>query len=95
MPLVAIVDFHIRPDRREQALALFEAMLSQTRVRDGALSIEWLQDREDPDRWTLYEVWESAAHESAYREYRAGEGALPELREVLAGAPTLWRFDPV
>lgn len=95
MSIVAIVDFRIRPDRREQARALFEAMLSQTRAWDGAESIEWLQDRDDPNRWTLYERWISTEHEGAYRAFRAGEGAMPELREVLSGVPTLWRFDPV
>lgn len=95
MSIIAIVDFRIRPERREQALAVFESVLAQTRVFPGAEGIEWLQDRDEPERWTLYERWESPEHELAYRAYRAGEGAVPELGEVLAGPPALWRFDPV
>lgn len=95
MSIVAVVDFRIRPDHHERARTVFQTMLSQTRAWEGAESIEWLQDRDDPDRWTLYERWASAEHEASYRTFRAHEGAMPELRDVLAGAPTLWRFDPL
>ncbi len=94
MPIVAIVDVRIRLEQREQARAVFERMLAQTRAFPGAQSVEWLEDRENPARWTLYERWASPEEELAYRAYRAGEGAMPELRDVLAAPPVLWRFDP-
>ncbi|MFT4307006.1 MAG: antibiotic biosynthesis monooxygenase family protein [Microbacterium sp.] len=87
------MEFRIRADRRGQAHALFATMLAQTSTFAGAERIEWIQDREDPEAWTIYEEWASPEAELAYRGFRAAEGAVPELAEVLAAAPSLRRFD--
>ena len=93
MPLVALVEFHIASGRRSDAVALFDRMLAQTRAFPGAERIDWLVDREDECAWTLYEEWTSSEDEAAYRDFRAGEGAIPELAGVLDRRPTLRRFD--
>ena len=93
MPIVAIVEFHIARDRVEQARALFGPMLDQTRAFPGAERIDWLVDRGDPQAWTLYEEWRSAEDEQAYRDWRAADGAVPELAEVLDARPGLRRFE--
>lgn len=95
MPIVALVEFHIAPDRRAEAVDLFPRILAQTRAFPGALRIDVLVDREDDCAWTLYEEWASAEEEAAYRAFRAGEGAVPELASVLDGPPVLRRFDRV
>lgn len=41
------------------------------------------------------EKWESEQHDAAYREFRAGPGAITELGPLLAGAPKLTYFDEV
>lgn len=50
--------------------------------------------RDDPTSWTLYEHWTSWEAEQAYRDFRAGEGAVPELRAVLREPPRLVRLEP-
>ncbi|HYJ50891.1 MAG TPA: putative quinol monooxygenase [Microbacterium sp.] len=93
MPIVALVEFRIMPASIDDARAIFEAMLAQTRRFDGADRIDWLVDRDDPAAWTLYEEWRSAEAEQAYRAYRMNEGAVPELGPLLDGPPRLRRFD--
>ncbi len=95
MPIMALVEFRIVPERADAAREVFDRMLAQTRAFPGAERIEWLQDREDPTVWTLYEQWADAESELAYRAFRGAEGAVPELAEVIAGRPGLRRFDPV
>ncbi|NLE79554.1 MAG: antibiotic biosynthesis monooxygenase, partial [Rhodococcus sp.] len=37
--------------------------------------------------------WQSQEHDTAYRKFRAGEGAITDLGPLLAGAPKLTHFD--
>lgn len=92
MPLIALVEFSIVPERLTAARALFDDMLTVTRSHPGAETIDLLISADDPTLWTLYEVWHSVDEELAYRNFRAGAGAMPELADVLAGPPTLRRF---
>ncbi|MCP2636335.1 antibiotic biosynthesis monooxygenase [Microbacterium sp. HD4P20] len=93
MHLIAIVDFHIAAHRVDRARELFGPLLDQTRAFPGAERIDWLVDRDDPCAWTLYERWRSADDEQAYRNWRAADGAVPELAQVLDARPGLRRFD--
>jgi len=93
MACVAILEFRIRADRLGEAGSLFDRMLETTRSYPGVERLDWLVDRDDPTAWTLYEEWSSWETEQAYREFRAGEGAVPELAGVLAGPPRLVRLE--
>lgn len=93
MPIVAIVEFRIEPTRVDEARALFERILGQTRGFDGADRIDWLVDRSDHTAWTLYEEWASPEAEQAYRDWRMADGAIPEMGPLLAGPPRLTRYD--
>lgn len=92
MKIVALVGFSIVPERLDEARVLFDSMLEVTRGFAGAETIDTLISTEDPTQWTLYEVWSSAEEELAYRTFRAGEGAVPELPGLLSARPTLQRF---
>lgn len=95
MTNVALVEFRIRPERLEEAKALFADMLRTSAAFDGCERLDWLVDREDPTAWTLYEEWSTWEAEQAYRDFRAGEGAVPELGQLLAGPPRLVRLAPI
>lgn len=95
MAHVAIVEFHIVPEKLEEARAVFADMLRTSREYDGCERLDWLVDRDDPASWTLYEEWSSWEAEQAYRDFRAGEGAVPELKDVMAGPPRLVRLETI
>ncbi|KAA9132243.1 antibiotic biosynthesis monooxygenase [Microbacterium caowuchunii] len=95
MTHVAIVEFRIRPERLEEARGLFARMLETSRAYTGCERLDWLVDRDDPASWTLYEEWSSWEAEQAYRDFRAGAGAVPEMGPLLAGPPRLVRLDPI
>lgn len=93
MAHIAIVEFRMDPARLEEAHAVVADLLEDTRSFAGFERLEWLVNRDDPAHWTLYETWASWEAERAYRDFRAGEGAVPGLAEVLVARPTLVRYE--
>lgn len=93
MAHIAIVEFRMVPARLEEARAVVEDLLEASRAFPGCEHLEWLVDREDPAHWTLYETWASWEAEQAYRDFRMGEGRVPELAALLAGPPSLVRYE--
>jgi quinol monooxygenase YgiN len=87
MSVTAILDLQFKPDAVEEGLAIFRRILVDTRAFAGCESVSVIQDRDDPTRVLAIEVWESAEADAKYRAWRAGDGAIPDLPGVLAGAP--------
>lgn len=92
VPLIATVEFRFQPDLLDRAHEIVDELLVDTRAFPGLVEMEELIDIDDPAVLVMYEVWESAEAEAAYREWRAGEGAVPALREVLAGPPVTKKY---
>ncbi len=95
MSVTAILDLQIKPDRVADAHALLQRVLADTRAFDGCESVHVVQDHADPARILAIETWKSLEHDAAYRGWRAGDGAITELPELLAGPPKLTVAVPV
>lgn len=93
MTIIATLELTFDPDKLDEARSLMHRVLDETRAFDGNQGVEVLVDRNDPAHWVAHETWESAEHDAAYREFRAGEGAIPELGSLLAAAPVLTWFE--
>lgn len=90
--LIATVEFRFQPEQLDRAHEIVDELLVDTRAFPGLLELTELIDTDDPAVLVMYEVWESAQAEAAYRRWRAGEGAVPALREVLAAPPVTRTF---
>jgi quinol monooxygenase YgiN len=53
------------------------------------------QDHDRPTSVVLVERWASRADDDAYRVWRAGDGAVPEMAKLVAGPPRIRYFDDV
>jgi quinol monooxygenase YgiN len=95
MSVTAILDLQFKPDRVDDALALVRRILVDTRAFDGCESVTVVQDQTDPAHILAIEIWASAEHDAAYRAWRAGDGAITDLPELLAAAPRLTVAAPV
>ena len=93
MAIIATLELRFDPAKIDQARALMHDVLAETRAFDGNLGVDVLVDSNDPAHWVAHETWESAEHDAAYREFRAGPGAITELGPLLAGAPVLTWFE--
>lgn len=92
MSLVALLEVRLKADSLDESYAAVSATLADTRKFPGCQGAEVLIDTDDPAHLVVVETWESAEHDAAYREWRAGEGAPTELARVLAGRPVLTKF---
>lgn len=92
MAITAHLDLLFKPEAVEQARELFHGVLADTRAFDGCLGVEVLVDSDNEAHWLVSEQWASAEADAAYREFRAGPGAITELGPLLAGAPSLTKF---
>lgn len=89
MTVAAVLELRLNPDSLEQARLVLHRVLEETRAFDGNLGVDVLVDQDDPAHWLVFESWESEAHDTAYREFRAGPGAIADLPPLLAEAPSL------
>jgi quinol monooxygenase YgiN len=85
----AVLELNLKPDAVEEGLAAIHRILEETRAFDGCLGVTVVQDSADPAHLIAIEEWESPEKDAAYREWRAGDGAAPELATAVAGPPSL------
>ena len=92
MTVIATLELRLRPDRVDDAPAVLEEVLAETRAFAVNLGVEVLTDVQDPTHVTALERWESLEHDDAYRAWRSGDGQRPALGALLAAPPTLTRW---
>ena len=92
MTLTVHLDLHLKTESLETAPDMLRDILAGTRAFDGCLGVEVLVDHQDPAHMIVVERWASLEQDTAYREWRAGDGAT-ELGGMLAAAPTLTYFE--
>lgn len=92
MAVTAILDLRLKADSLETAPKIIHATLTDTRAFPGCLGATVLIDNDDPAHVVVYETWESAEHDRAYRAWRASPEGTSELRTILADAPRLSYF---
>jgi quinol monooxygenase YgiN len=91
MTITAIFEIRLQASTLSTAADVIANAVRDTRAFPGCLSVEVLQATDDPGRVIVLERWESAEHDAAYRQWRAGEGAIAGLAPLLAGPPQLVR----
>ena len=92
MAITAILDLQLKPEGLETASDVIRETLTATRAFPGCYHVAVLVDSDDPAHVILYETWESAEHDHAYREWRATPEGVSELGSILAAAPKLTLF---
>lgn len=92
MAIAALLDLHLDPDALDRAPAVIRETLAVTRGFAGCLSLEILHDEADPAHVLIYERWNSAEEDAAYRAFRATPEGKSDLGTILAGPPTLTKF---
>ncbi len=89
LAITSILELRIKPDAVDAGPEVVHRILEETRAFDGCLGVTVVQDNADPAHLIAIEEWESLEKDSAYRQWRAGDGAMPDLAALLAGPPSL------
>ena len=95
MAVTSLLDLTIAPASLADAPAIIAQVLTATRAFAGNLGVEVLVDVANPAHFVAVETWESIEHDDAYRAWRATPEGASALGSILAGAPTLTRFEPL
>jgi quinol monooxygenase YgiN len=90
--VTVLLELKFKPESVPTARELMGRELKRTREFDGNLVLDVLVDEDDEAHWIVYELWESVAHDEAYRAFRAGEGKIVELPPLLAAPPVKTRY---
>jgi quinol monooxygenase YgiN len=90
--ITAILDLQLKPESVETASEVIRETLVATRTFPGCYHVAVLVDSDDPAHVVLYETWESAEHDRAYRAWRATPDGASRLGSILAAAPKLTLF---
>ena len=93
MAIIATLDLRFDPTKLDEARTVINRVLTETRAFDGNLGVDVLVDANDPAHWVAHETWQSPEHDAAYREFRAGPGAVTDMPPLLAAAPVLTWFE--
>ena len=67
MPLTALLELRLKPDMLDAAYATVRVTLADTRQFPGCEGVDVLVDRDDRTHIVVYERWESAEADAAYR----------------------------
>lgn len=83
----------VRPERREDALAVARAMAERTRQQPGCISSGYYTAIESPDNFVLVQIWEN--EEALNNHYRQEfvQQFLERLPELLDGATSIQSLD--
>jgi quinol monooxygenase YgiN len=92
MSVAVILELKFKPESVSAARDVMGRALQDTRAFDGNLATDVLVDEDDEAHWLIYERWETAEHDEAYRSFRAGDGRITELPPLLAEAPVKTRY---
>ncbi|CAB4952444.1 unannotated protein [freshwater metagenome] len=87
MSVVALFDLHAAPGRADDIAAVLHRILVDTRAFDGNLEATVIRDADDPQHVSVLARWASLEHHEAYLAWRAGDGAVPELADLVDREP--------
>jgi quinol monooxygenase YgiN len=92
MPVTVLLELKFKPESVPTAREVMGHALQVTSSFDGNLVTDVLVDEDDEAHWIIYELWESVAHDEAYRAFRAGEGKIVDLPPLLAAPSVKTRY---
>ncbi len=86
---VLVVDIHVKSEHRDAFIAAIteNAAASSSDAEPECIRFEVVQDNDDPDRFTLYEVYERPESLDAHRE-------TPHFKKYFAAAGDLMAEPP-
>lgn len=87
-----VAKFNVQPDKKAEALSLFEVLISLTRQEDGCKGYDLAQSTEDENLLVVLESW---ADQKALDEHSASEHftkIVPQLVDLCVDAPSIDAF---
>ena len=93
MAVRVMVEVKAKPGTGDNVVAFFRSIMQDTRAYEGCSSVDVLQNSDDGDNVVLVEVWNSHDQYEKYLTWQRGRGTTDRLMELVAGAPSIRRFN--
>ena len=91
--VTVILEIRAKEGTGNNLVSTFKKVLPLTRESDGIISIELVQNQDDPDALIFIERWETRDHYEKYLAERTEAGALETLAELIEGELNIRYFD--
>lgn len=95
MSILVLLELEAVDGKADAMIDVLRRTLGDTRARPGCESVTVHRANDRPNTVVLVERWATRADDDAYRAWRAGEGAVPEMGPLVAGPPTIRYYDDV
>jgi quinol monooxygenase YgiN len=93
--ILVLLELEAVDGKADAMIDVLRRTLGDTRARPGCESVTVHRGNDRPNTVVLVERWATRADDDAYRAWRAGEGAVPEMGPLVAGPPTIRYYDDV
>ena len=91
--VTVILELRARQGTGNDLVSTFKKVLPLTRESEGIISIELIQNQDDPDALVFIERWETRRHYEQYFAARKEAGALDTLADVIEGELSIRYFN--
>jgi len=92
MSTFVTIEIRAKKGMGNDLVSVFKQFTPIARATEGNLSIQLMQDQDDPDLLKLYQCWESREHQEKYLVQWAERGNNQILDPFLNGEPVLHYF---
>ena len=91
--VTVILELKAKQGTGDNLVSIFKEVLPLTRESHGIISIELIQNQDDPDALVFIERWETRSHYEKYFAERTEAGALDNLAELIEGGLSIRYFN--
>ena len=95
MSILVLLEIEAKDGNADEMIDVLTRHLGDTRARPGCERVTVHRDQANPNVVLLVERWASREDDEAYRAWRAGDGAIPEMAPLVAGGRVIRYFDDV
>jgi quinol monooxygenase YgiN len=95
MSMLVLLEIEAKDGCVDEMIRVLAANLGDTRARQGCESVTVHCDQDKPNTVLLVERWATREDDEAYRAWRAGDGAITEMRPLVASGRAVRYFDDV
>ena len=80
-----------KPGKAEALISALKELATETRNEEGAEEYGFIRDLKTPETVLSYERWTSGEAEAAHWKTPHLKKALEQMRDILDGAPTIYK----
>ncbi len=95
MSILVLLELQAVDGKADEMIEVLSRSLVDTWARQGCEFVTVHRANDDPNRVLLVEKWATREDDTAYREWRAGDGAVKEMAGLVGAAPSIRYYDDV